>query len=69
MGFGAVLCKKGMMKDIAAHSYLTYINIYFLYIFFLIIICGFPRGIQGQVGCGSGQPGLVVDDPAQSMGG
>ena len=28
--------------------------------------CGWPipGGIQGQAGCGSGQPGLVVDDPA-----
>ncbi len=25
-------------------------------------------GIQGQAGCGSGQPGGVVGDPAHSMG-
>ena len=25
-----------------------------------------PGGIQGQAGCGSGQPGLVVGDPAHS---
>ena len=25
-------------------------------------------GIQGQTGCGSGQPGLVVGDPAHSRG-
>jgi len=24
--------------------------------------------IQGQAGCGSGQPGLVVGDPAHSRG-
>jgi len=24
--------------------------------------------IQGQAGCGSGEPGLVVGDPARSMG-
>jgi len=28
----------------------------------------FPEGIQGQAGCGSGQPGLVVGDPAHSRG-
>ena len=27
-----------------------------------------PGGTQGQVGCGSGQPGLVVGDPAHSRG-
>jgi len=27
-----------------------------------------PGGIQGQAGCGSGQPGLVVGDPAHSRG-
>ena len=27
-----------------------------------------PGDIQGQAGCGSGQPGLVVGDPAQSRG-
>jgi len=26
--------------------------------------CLVPGGIQGQAGCGSGQPGLVVGDPA-----
>jgi len=32
--------------------------------------CGhpIPGGIQGQAGCGSGQPGLVVGDPAHSRG-
>ena len=29
---------------------------------------GGPGGIQGQAGCGSGQPGLVVGDPAHSSG-
>ena len=30
--------------------------------------CGrpIPGGIQGQAGCGSGQPVLVTDDPARS---
>ena len=28
--------------------------------------CPIPGGIQGQAGCGSGQPGLVVGDPAHS---
>jgi len=28
----------------------------------------FPGGIQGQAGCGSGQPGLLVGDPAHSRG-
>jgi len=27
-----------------------------------------PGGIQGQAGCGSGQPGLGVGDPAHSRG-
>jgi len=27
-----------------------------------------PGGIQGQAGCGSGQPGLAVGDPAHSRG-
>ena len=27
-----------------------------------------PGGIQGQAGCGSGQPGLVVVDPARGVG-
>ena len=27
-----------------------------------------PGGIQGQAGCDSGQPGLVVGDPAHSRG-
>ena len=27
-----------------------------------------PGGIQVQAGCGSGQPGLVVGDPARSRG-
>jgi len=26
--------------------------------------CPIPGGIQGQAACGSGQPGLVVGDPA-----
>ena len=30
--------------------------------------CPIPGGIQGQVGCGSGQPGLVIGEPAQSQG-
>jgi len=32
--------------------------------------CGFPisGGIQGPAGCGSGQPGLGVGDPAHSRG-
>ena len=32
--------------------------------------CGCPihAGIQGQAGCGSGQPGLVVGDPTHSRG-
>jgi len=31
-------------------------------------ICSLPGGIQGQAGCGFGQPGLVVGDPAHSEG-
>ena len=30
--------------------------------------CPIPGGIQGQAGCGSGQPGQVVGDPAHSRG-
>ena len=30
--------------------------------------CPIPGGIQGQAGCGSGQPGLVFGDPAHSRG-
>ena len=30
--------------------------------------CPIPGGIQGQAGCGSGQPGLLVGDPARSRG-
>ena len=30
--------------------------------------CPIPAGIGGQAGCGSGQPGMVVDDPAHSRG-
>ena len=32
--------------------------------------CGYPipGGIPGQAGCGSGQPGLLVGDPAHSRG-
>jgi len=30
--------------------------------------CPIPGGIQGQAGCGSGQPGLVVGGPAHSRG-
>jgi len=30
--------------------------------------CSTPGGIQGQDGCGSGQPGLVVGNPAYSRG-
>ena len=28
--------------------------------------CPIPGGIQGQAGCDSGQPGLVVGNPAHS---
>jgi len=48
-------------------------NIYFrsnlfYFTFFYQGACGcpIPGGIQGQAGCGSGQPGLVVGDPARS---
>ena len=30
--------------------------------------CPIPGGLQGQAGCGSGQPALVVGDPARSRG-
>ena len=30
--------------------------------------CPIPGGIQGQAGCGSGQPGLMVGSPAHSRG-
>jgi len=30
--------------------------------------CPIPGSIQGQAGCGSGQPGLLVGDPAHSRG-
>ena len=30
--------------------------------------CPIPAGIQAQAGCGSGQPGLLVGDPAHSRG-
>jgi len=30
--------------------------------------CPIPGGIQGQAGCGSGQPALVFGDPAHSRG-
>ena len=30
--------------------------------------CPIPGGIQGQAGCVSGQPGLLVGDPAHSRG-
>jgi len=30
--------------------------------------CPIPAGIQGQAGCGSGQPGLLVGNPAHSRG-
>ena len=30
--------------------------------------CSISGGIQGQAGCGSGQPSLVVDDPAHGRG-
>ena len=30
--------------------------------------CPIPAGIQGQAGCGSGQPGLLVGHPAHSRG-
>ena len=40
----------------------------------LLVLLVFPNelscsgGIQGQAGCGSGQPGLLVGDPAHSRG-
>ena len=30
--------------------------------------CPIPGGIRGQAGCCSGQPGLVIGDPAHSKG-
>ena len=30
--------------------------------------CPIPEGVQGQDGCGSWQPGLVVGDPACGRG-
>jgi len=30
--------------------------------------CPIPGGIQGQAGCGSGQPGLMAGNPAHSRG-
>jgi len=30
--------------------------------------CPIPGGTQGQAGCGSGQPGLLVGDPAHGRG-
>ena len=30
--------------------------------------CPIPAGIEGQAGCGSGQPGLLFGDPAHSRG-
>ena len=30
--------------------------------------CPIPGGIQGQAGCDSGQPGLVIGDPAHGRG-
>jgi len=30
--------------------------------------CPIPGGIEGQAGCGSGQPGLEVGDPARRRG-
>jgi len=30
--------------------------------------CPIPAGIQGQAGCGSGKPGLLVGNPAHSRG-
>ena len=30
--------------------------------------CPIPGGVQGKAECGSGQPGLVVGDPAHSRG-
>jgi len=32
------------------------------------VVDAIPEGIQGQAGCGSGQPGVVVGDPAHSRG-
>jgi len=34
----------------------------------MLIWCPIPGAIQGQAGCGSGQPGLLVGDPAHSRG-
>jgi len=31
-------------------------------------VCPVPGGIPGQAGCGSGQPGLVVGNPAHGRG-
>ena len=33
-----------------------------------MLSCSIPGSIQGQAGCESGQPGLVVGDPAHSRG-
>ena len=33
-----------------------------------VFLIPIPGCIQGQAGCGSGQPGLVVGDPAHSRG-
>jgi len=30
--------------------------------------CPIPAGSQGQAGCGAGQPGLLVGDPAHNRG-
>jgi len=32
-------------------------------------VCPVPGGIPSQAGCGSGQPGLVVGNPAHGRGG
>ena len=56
---------------------LAFILVFFFFFFFLFFFFFpffpmkaiiFPGGIQGQAGCGSGQPGLVVGDPAHSKG-
>ncbi len=57
--------------DYAYLKFFSYIQIesnLFYFTFFYQGACGchIPGGIQGQAGCGSGQPGQVVGDPARS---
>jgi len=33
-----------------------------------VVGCPITAGIQGQAGCGSGQPGLTVGNPAHGKG-